>query len=366
MKISKKSAYTIGSVAAAVAAAGIIFSVINSGADNPATPSDAFPASPTDAVEVIALAATSTDAVSIASTTAPQTVPTTAPETTTVPVTTKLFTTVPPTTVKLVPAGPAVTAKRTTRPSTTVPVESTTDQKNIGDVAAAVLRIAFRVKKDDTTTAPAADSAVPAAAKVQNVPYINQHQLGYPMGCEAASGTMLLKFYGYDVSMADVVAAIPSGKGKYKVGDTWYAADPFEEFVGDPRNTSSEGAYGCFAKPLAVGMSKFAGERVTDISGCTVEELFLHVSQGRPVVVWGASNEATLSNGVSWQCVDKNGKLTGKYFQEIKREHCMVLVGYDEQYVYLNDPSHNSYRAQDKKQFISNWTKLYSQAIIIV
>lgn len=363
MKISKKAAYAVvGTLAAAVVSAGVIFSVVNSGADTFVTPTDASAASPTDAVSVIASSAALTETDTVPSTTA---VPTTVAETT-VPVTTKPFTTVPPTTVKLVPAGPGIATKRTTRPATTVPVESTTDQKNIGDVAAAVLRIAFRVKKEETTTAPAADGAIPESAKIENVPYINQHKLGYPMGCEAASGTMLLRYYGYDVSMADVVAAVPSGKGKYQIGDTWYAADPFEEFVGDPRNTSSEGAYGCFAKPLATGMSKFAGDRVTDISGCTVEELFRHISQGRPAVIWGASNEATLTDGVSWQCVDKNGKSTGKYFQEIKREHCMVLVGYDSEYVYLNDPSHNAYLAQNKDLFISNWIKLYSQAIVII
>lgn len=216
------------------------------------------------------------------------------------------------------------------------------------------------------TTQAISKTPLPASAKVNNVPYINQHELGYPMGCEAASGTMLLNYYGYEVSMAQVVAAVPSGKGKYQVGDIWYAADPFEEFVGSPKNKSSDGAYGCFVKPLAEGISRFAGERVKNISECTVDDLFRHIADGSPVVIWGASNGATLSNGVVWQCVDKEGNPTGKSFQEIKREHCMVLIGYDAQYVYLNDPSKGANIAQEKSLFISNWNKLYCQAIVIV
>lgn len=177
---------------------------------------------------------------------------------------------------------------------------------------------------------------------------------------------MVLKFWGYDVTVAQVVEAVPRGKAKYQVDGVWYAADPFVEFVGDPKKTSKEGAYGCFADPLVKGMSKFAGDRVKNISGCSEEELFRHIAEGRPVVVWGASNGVTLKKGVTWQCVDKNGKPTGKTFQQITREHCMVLIGYDKDYVYLNNPSSEANVAQERSVFFSNWKTLYSQAVVII
>ncbi len=209
------------------------------------------------------------------------------------------------------------------------------------------------------------EKELPASALVENVPFLNQKLLGYPMGCEAVSATMVLRYYGYDVKVEDVVAAVPSGAKKEQINGVWYGADPFKEFVGDPRCTGSQGAYGCFAPPLVIGMQKFAGDRVKNISGCSLEELYGYVADGKPVVIWGASNDAVLRDGVDWYIIDENGNLTGETFHEIVREHCMVLVGYDENNVILNNPNHGAYITQPKSMFTSNWNKLYCQAIII-
>lgn len=217
-----------------------------------------------------------------------------------------------------------------------------------------------------TVTETITQQPIAASARVEGVPYLNQIRLGYPMGCEAVSATMLLNFYGYDVTAKQVVDAVPTGLGKYEKNGQWYAADPFEEFVGDPKKRRAEGTtYGCFAKPLAEGMMQFAGNRVKNISGCAVEDLLRYVSEGTPVVVWGASNDAVITVGVLWQCVDSEGNLTGKTFQELEREHCMVLIGYDGSNVYIHDPSKGADIAQPMEQFVSNWKTLFSQAIII-
>ena len=71
-------------------------------------------------------------------------------------------------------------------------------------------------------------------------------------------------------------------------------------------------------------------------------------------------NGGDLRNGVKWLYKDGSGS-----FQELIGEHCAVLIGYDDNYVYLNDPSAGKNVKQNKSKFISNWEKLYSQAIII-
>ena len=215
------------------------------------------------------------------------------------------------------------------------------------------------------TTIPTTKPPIPASAKIENVPYINQIAIGFPMGCEAVSATMLLNFYGYDVSVQQMIDAVPTGSGKYEKDGVWYAADPFEMFAGDPRKRRTEGSYGCFAKPLLTAMNKFAEGRAKDISGAATEELLRYVSEGKPVVVWGASNGNTIKEGVVWQCVDKDGKPTGKTFTELEREHCMVLIGYDEENVVLHDPSKGENILQTKGLFNSNREKLFMQAIII-
>ncbi len=196
---------------------------------------------------------------------------------------------------------------------------------------------------------------------IDNVPYLNQISLGYPTGCEAVSATMLLKFKKYDVSVKTIIDNTKIGSKKYKGNDgKWYGANPFEKFVGHPSNGLSKGSYGVFAKPIVDSMKTVAGDKVKNISGCSENMLFSYVSKGQPVVVWCVKNGGNISDGVVWNYEDGSGS-----FQELIGEHCAVLIGYDENYVYLNDPSAGKDVKQSKVKFISNWKKLYSQAIIV-
>lgn len=198
---------------------------------------------------------------------------------------------------------------------------------------------------------------------IKNVPYLNQFSLGYPTGCEAVSATMLLKFAGYNVSASQIVNATPTDtKGKYYDNSTnsYYGGNPFKVFVGHPSIGKSKGSYGCFAEPIVIAMKKIAGDKVKNISGCSENTLFEYINKGKPVVVWGIKNAGNPEKGVTWKYPDGSGS-----FEEIVGEHCFVLMGYDNNYVYLNDPSAGQNAKQLKSKFISNWKQLYSQAIII-
>ncbi len=196
---------------------------------------------------------------------------------------------------------------------------------------------------------------------IKEVPYLNQISLGYPTGCEAVSATMVLKYKGYKVSVKNIIDNTKSGSKKYKGNDgNWYGGNPFEEFVGRPNLGLGKGSYGVFAKPIASAMSNYAGGKVKNISGCSEKALLNHVSKGNPVVVWCVKNGGNLKNGVVWTYEDQSGT-----FQELIGEHCAVLIGYDEDYVYLNDPSAGQNVKQSRSKFMSNWKKLYQQAIVV-
>lgn len=196
---------------------------------------------------------------------------------------------------------------------------------------------------------------------IDGIPYLNQFTLGYPTGCEAVSATMLLQFKGYDVTVEDIVENTPTQeRGKYMHENQVYAGNPFEVFVGHPSKGKSEGSYGCFAEPIVVAMQKFAGNKVKNISGCDEETLFSYIDKGEPVVVWGIKNAGDIEEGVTWKYPDGSGS-----FKELIGEHCFVLIGYDEQLVYLDDPSAGRHVEQPKEKFIKNWKALYSQAIIV-
>jgi len=221
---------------------------------------------------------------------------------------------------------------------------------------------------------------------ISNVPYLNQFTLGYPTGCEAVSATMAAKYAGYNVSSAQVIAATPTDeKGKRQETKTieiteekvneetgeveiitkteeqtdWYGGNPFEVFVGHPTKGLSTGSYGCYAKPITVALQA-CGVPATNISGCSIDTVFNYVANGKPVIVWCKKNAGDLTEGVTWKYEDGSGSYT-----ELVGEHCAVLIGYDGEYVYLNDPSAGQNVKQPKAKFTSNWYKLFSQAVVI-
>lgn len=224
------------------------------------------------------------------------------------------------------------------------------------------------------------------AYNISNVPFLNQFSLGYPTGCEAVSATMAAKYSGYNVSAEQIIAATPTDeKGKrqetkiieiqeeqmnQETGEVeiitktqeqtdWYGGNPFEVFVGHPSKKRSTGSYGCFAKPIVIALKK-CGIPATNISGSSIETVFNYIEKGKPVVVWCKKNAGDLTEGVTWKYEDGSGSYT-----ELVGEHCAVLIGYDGEYVYLNDPSAGKNVKQPRAKFISNWQKLFSQAVVI-
>lgn len=200
---------------------------------------------------------------------------------------------------------------------------------------------------------------------ISGVPYINQFKIGLPTGCEDVAATMVMQYHGYKVNPEQMIKATPMGKGKFQKDGVWYAANPFEEFVGDPHKRVKEGSYGCFSKPIVKAMNTFAGGRAKNISGCDESLLYDYVKKGKPVVVWGVRDGKPTEQGVTWKYVDNFGNVIGGEFKELVHEHCFVLIGYDDTNVYLNDPAAGAGAVQKKSNFSRNWKKLYKQAIVI-
>lgn len=225
---------------------------------------------------------------------------------------------------------------------------------------------------------------------IQNVPYLNQFSLGYPTGCEAVSATMAARYSGYNVSAGTIISNTPTDeRGIWseivvtenkieipnedvnsvsneilydtiiKQNEVWYGGNPFNVFVGHPTKGLAAGSYGCFASPIVAALQA-SGVPCTNISGCSSSTLFSYIEQGKPVIVWCIKNAGNITEGTIWQYTDGSGSFT-----KLIGEHCAVLIGYDGEYVYLNDPSAGKGVKQSKGKFLSNWNTLYGQAIVI-
>ncbi len=81
---------------------------------------------------------------------------------------------------------------------------------------------------------------------IENVPIISQTP-ELPTGCEATSLTMLLNYYGNNISKFEVADLMPKGKKPYWYNNQLYGSDPNKEFVGSPYDPNS---YGIFKDPI--------------------------------------------------------------------------------------------------------------------
>lgn len=151
----------------------------------------------------------------------------------------------------------------------------------------------------------------------------------------------------------------PDPKPVIQTKQVTYGGNPFKVFVGHPSKKLGEGSYGCFAEPIVTALTSL-GVPCTNISNCSQDTLLNYIRQGKPVIVWCVKNAGDLVKEETWQYPDGSGSFT-----KLKGEHCAVLIGYDDEYVYLHDPSAGKDVKQPRGKFFSNWNALYKQAIII-
>ncbi|WP_298482642.1 C39 family peptidase [uncultured Ruminococcus sp.] len=188
-----------------------------------------------------------------------------------------------------------------------------------------------------------ADGAVTKV--VLSTPYLSQS--GFPTGCESASAVMLLRDAGYSISIGTFIDTALDIGYLYYEGGILYGPDPNKAFIGDPR--SSHG-YGCYAPVITNALNRVltGGDVAKNITGTSMSRLLTdYIDNGTPVAIWATINMMVPDNGTQWIVPETGGLFTWK-----RHEHCLVLVGYDNNYYYMNDP------------YNSNGLKAYSRAVV--
>lgn len=201
--------------------------------------------------------------------------------------------------------------------------------------------------------------------KAMTIPYVSQLP-DYPTGCEAASCCMLLKYYGFSITLEQMINIIPR-KNLYKKNGKTYGPDINEMFVGDPKctYTSANPGYGVFSPAVTKALQKAIDQRgggytATKISGCSFSDLLAKVSDGYPVIVWATYKMKTPTQVNSWYI-----ESTGKYFEYPRGTHVMILSGYSKDSVVTVDPYGNGVLTFDRSVFENRWNLLGNQAIYL-
>lgn len=194
---------------------------------------------------------------------------------------------------------------------------------------------------------------------ILDTPYLSQS--GFPTGCESASAVMLLQDAGYNISIETFVQRYLDLGSLYYENGVLYGPDPNKAFIGDPH--SSHG-YGCYAPVIATALNRAigSGDVAVNITGSSMSSLLTnYIDKGTPVAIWATINMMLPESGTQWIVPE-----TGGLFTWTKHEHCLVLVGYDSQYYYMNDPyNSNGLRAYSRSVVDARYAALGYQAVVI-
>lgn len=196
-----------------------------------------------------------------------------------------------------------------------------------------------------------------------DVPYVSQEGI-LPNGCEAVSGVMLLRDKGFDVDPVEFVDDyLDCGEVKVRWGCR-YGPDPSKQYAGDPK--SEKGGWGCFAPVIVDSLNKYLSDKdyyACNLTGKSISYLVAnYVANGTPVAVWCTISMQEIDEVYQWQSYDK--KQT--YLYPV-RQHCMVLIGYDDEYYYFLDPYNSNGEVKyTKEQTEYCFNSIGKQAVAIL
>lgn len=190
-----------------------------------------------------------------------------------------------------------------------------------------------------------------------NVPLIRQNpELRY--GCEVTSLAMMLQYAGANTNKMELFQKVKKDSDPLQrsgKGDIVRWGNPADGFVGDMTGRSA--GYAVFDKPMEELVNSYLPGRAVNLTNKSFDEVLQHVAKGYPVVVWTTGDYRLPDRWEAWY----HGNQLIKTPLDL---HAVVLVGFDQNSVYLNDPLSGRKQVRvGKQQFISSWHALHSRAI---
>ncbi len=207
------------------------------------------------------------------------------------------------------------------------------------------------------TAAPKADHRVRVIGSlvyIEGAPLFSQHPR-WPTGCEVVALAKLAQFYGVHKPVDDWIKLLPQGPLFWRDGRL-HGPDPREMFAGSPYNRQS---FGVYHQPLLRMLGPWFGDRVVNMTKRPWEDYETMVRAGNPVLVWGTISNLPVRRADSWITPQ------GEVFHWNGNAHVMLLVGFSETSVLVNDPWTGTLRRFDRGAFKQRWQTLGYQGIAI-
>ena len=193
-----------------------------------------------------------------------------------------------------------------------------------------------------------------------DAPFISQMP-ELPRGCEVTSLAMLLNHAGIDVDKMTLAEEIKKDKTNYSVnGGIISFGNPYEGFVGNMYDRSQPG-FAVFHGPIAELADNYLPNRILDLTGSDFEEILHPVSAGVPVWVMVNVYYRELEDKYYQTWKTPAGSLRITY-----KTHSVLITGYDETYIYFNDPLTKKNRKVNRFGFEDAWKQMGRQAITYI
>lgn len=180
-------------------------------------------------------------------------------------------------------------------------------------------------------------------------------------GCESTALAMFLSYYAdSEISKIEVAEKLRrDDTPKTIVNGMISFGDMHKGFVGSMTDRVKPGL-GAYVEPV-YDLAKEYVKGVHNITGASFDQILNFVGNGQPVWVITPANYNKVSEYVIQHWITPSGYMEVTYL-----EHSVVIVGYDETYVYLNDPQQGRVIKQPRISFEIGWENQGSQAMVVL
>ncbi len=220
------------------------------------------------------------------------------------------------------------------------------------------------------TEATVMDTTVeePKSYMIQNVKVIAQEEL--KAGCETYACTMLLNILGFDVNEFTIADNYLDCHFVLDGGDgVKYGPDMHSGFAG-----TAYGGWGVYAPSMAKSMNRYLQDQHSKLKATAYKSISLdslcdeYVSKGVPVMVWATTDMQEPYVFDTWvvNYVDENAEAQlGDTVSWYMHEHCLVLIGFDQNEYYFADSTAGTVSHFDKALVKKRYEQMGSQCIIV-
>lgn len=167
---------------------------------------------------------------------------------------------------------------------------------------------------------------------IKKVQKINQLP-DYPNGCEAASATMLLNYFGVKITLKEFIEEYLPTKDIYQENGSRFGPDPSVYYAGN--QASKEHGWGCYEPVIENTVNRILYDKniqnlcVENLNQKPISELLYYY----PVVIWVINDYSEADGFSQWYSYDKK-----KTYTYSNKTHAVLLTGQDKDFYYIADP----------------------------